>query len=416
MSIWTPEWKILIDGQDLTGITLVGLNVTTGRTSVYNQPQAGYCSVQLINTNETFFDITVNSKLTIEVKDSNDNYIPIFGGFISDVTNVVNSSGANGIVTRLDILALGAISKLYKATWLDNLSKDDDGDQIYAILSELLLNNWNEVPAAEQWQTYNPTQTWAQAQDIGLGNIDQPGQYEMVQRSAEPIDYYSIVTQIANSALGYIYEDANGNIGYADAAHRQNYLVANGYVELDGAQALAAGIKTTIANGNIVNKYILNYGNNFNDQEIALDQDSIDSFGLYTTNVYSNIEKAIDAESVAERQIQLRAYPRPLFDSITFALQNPEIDDTDRDALLNVFMGLPVKIVNLPRTISNGEFTGYVEGWSFRATVSGLSLSLTVSPTEFSAVAQNWNQVNAAESWNSVLNTLQWQDAIGVIS
>lgn len=416
MSIWSPEWRILVDGQDLTGITLVGLTVTTGRTSVYNQPQAGYCSVQLINTNETFFDITVNSKLTIEVKDSNDNYIPIFGGFISDVTNVVNSSGANGIVTRLDILALGAISKLYKATWLDNLSKDDDGDQIYAILSELLLNNWNEVPAAEQWETYDPTQTWAQAQDIGLGDIDQPGQYEMVQRSAEPIDYYSIVTQIANSALGYIYEDANGNIGYADVAHRQNYLVANGYVELDGAQALAAGIKTTIANGNIVNKYILNYGNNFNDQEIALDQDSIDTFGLYTTNVYSNIEKAVDAESVAERQIQLRAYPRPLFDSITFALQNPEIDDTDRDALLNVFMGLPVKIVNLPRTISNGEFTGYVEGWSFRATVSGLSLSLTVSPTEFSAVAQNWNQVNAAESWNSVLNTLQWQEAIGVIS
>ena len=416
MSIWTPEWRILVDGQDLTGITLVGLTVTTGRTSVYNQPQAGYCSVQLINTNETFFDISVNSKLTIEVKDSNDNYIPIFGGFISDVTNVVNSSGANGIVTRLDILALGAISKLYKATWLDNLSKDDDGDQIYAILSELLLNNWNEVPAAEEWQTYNPTQTWAQAQDIGLGDIDQPGQYEMVQRSAEPIDYYSIVTQIANSALGYIYEDANGNIGYADAAHRQNYLVANGYVELDGAQALAAGIKTTIANGNIVNKYILNYGNNFNEQEIALDQDSIDTFGLYTTNVYSSIEKAVDAESVAERQIQLRAYPRPLFDSITFALQNPEIDDTDRDALLNVFMGLPVKIVNLPRTISNGEFTGYVEGWSFRATVSGLSLSLTVSPTEFSAVAQNWNQVNGAESWNSVLNTLQWQDAIGVIS
>ena len=416
MSIWTPEWRILVDGQDLTGITLVGLTVTTGRTSVYNQPQAGYCSVQLINTNETFFDITVNSKLTIEVKDSNDNYIPIFGGFISDVTNVVNSSGANGIVTRLDILALGAISKLYKATWLDNLSKDDDGDQIYAILSELLLNNWNEVPAAEEWQTYDPAQTWAQAQDIGLGDIDQPGQYEMVQRSAEPIDYYSIVTQIANSALGYIYEDANGNIGYADAAHRQDYLVANGYVELDGAQALAAGIKTTIANGNIVNKYILNYGNNFNDQEIALNQDSIDTFGLYTTNVYSNIEKAVDAQSVAERQIQLRAYPRPLFDSITFALQNPEIDDTDRDALLNVFMGLPVKIVNLPRTISNGEFTGYVEGWSFRATVSGLSISLTVSPTEFSAVAQNWNQVNAAESWNSVLNTLQWQDAIGVIS
>ena len=416
MSIWSPQWRILIDGQNLTNITLVGLTITTGRTSIYNQPQAGYCAVQLINTDDTFYDISVNSKLTVEIKDSTDSYIALFGGYISDVTNSVNSSGAGGVVTRLDILALGAISKLYKAVWEDNLDKDFDGDQIYTILSQLLLNSWNEVPAAEQWTTYNPTQTWAEAQDIGLGEIDTPGQYEMVQRSAEPIDYYSLITQIANSALGYIYEDADGNIGYADAADRQNYLVANGYVELDGGAALAAGIRTTIANGNIVNKYIINYGNNFNNQEIALDQDSIDTFGLYTTNVYSSVETEADAESIAERQIQLRAYPRPLFDSITFALQNPELDDLDRDALLKVFIGLPVKIVNLPRTISNGEFTGYVEGWSFRATVSGLSLSLTVSPTEFSAVAQNWNQVNGAESWNSVLNTLEWQDAIGVIS
>lgn len=416
MSVWSPEWRILIDNQNLTNITLVGLTITTGRTNIYNQPQAGYCSIQLINTDETFYDISVNSKLTVEIKDSSDNYIALFGGYISDVTNSVNSTGSSGLVTRLDILALGAISKLYKAVWEDNLAKDFDGDQIYTILSGLLLNSWNEVPAAEQWNTYNPTETWAQAQDIGLGEIDQPGQYEMVSRPSATIDYYSLISQIANSALGYFYEDASGNIGYSDAAHRQNYLVANGYLELDGGSAIGAGIKTTIANGNIVNKYIVNFGGNFNEQRTALDQGSIDTFGLYTANVFSSVEKGVDAEDIAERQIQLRAYPRPLFDSITYSLQNPEIDDTDRDALLNVFMGLPVKIINLPRTISNGEFTGYVEGWSFRATVSGLSLSLTVSPTEFSAVAQNWNQVNAAERWNSVINTLEWQDAIGVIS
>jgi len=77
---------------------------------------------------------------------------------------------------------------------------------------------------------------------------------------------------------------------------------------------------------------------------------------------------------------------------------------------------MPVRITNLPPQMLGGEFTGYVEGWTFRASVGGLSLTLTASPTEFSAVAQRWEQVNAAESWNSVLNTLEWQDAIGVIS
>jgi hypothetical protein len=416
MSIWSPDWRIIVDGVNLTDVTLTGLTITTGRTNVYNQPQAGYCAIQLINTNGTFYDITVNSSVTIEIKNSSNNYIALFGGKVSDVTNTVNSSGSSAVVTRLDILAIGSISKLYKAIYEDSLAQDDDGNQIYAILSQLLLNSWNEVAAGEQWATYDPTQTWANAQDIGLGDIDVPGQYEMIQRSASPTDYYSLVTQIATSALGYIYENANGDIGYADAAHRQNYLIANGYVELDAGNALNQGIKTTIANGNLVNKYILNYGNNFNNQETALDQDSIDQYGLYAANIYSNIHDATDAQSVAERQVQLRAYPRPLFDSITFALQNPEIDDADRDALLNVFMGLPVRIVNLPITMNGGEFTGYVEGWTFRATVNGLTLSLTVSPTEFSAVAQTWAQVNAAESWNSILNTLEWQDAIGVIS
>ncbi len=416
MSIWSPQWRIIVDGVNLTNVTLTGLTISTGRTNIYNQPQAGYCAIQLINTDGTFYDITVNSSVTVEIKNSSNNYIALFGGRVSDVTNTVNSSGSSGLVTRLDILAIGSISKLYKAIYEDSLSQDDDGDQIYTILSDLLLNNWNEVPAAEQWNTYNPTETWANAQDVGIGDVDRPGQYEMVQRAASPTDYYSLVTQIATSALGYIYEDANGQIGYADAAHRQNYLIANGYVELDAGAALNQGIKTTIANGNMVNKYILNYGNNFNSQEMALDQNSIDTYGLYAANIFSSIHDATDAQSVADRQIQLRAYPRPLFDSITFALQNPEIDDSDRDALLNVFMGLPVRIVNLPITLNGGEFTGYVEGWTFRATVNGLSLTLTVSPTEFSAVAQRWNQVSSAESWNSILNTLEWQDAIGVIS
>ena len=79
-------------------------------------------------------------------------------------------------------------------------------------------------------------------------------------------------------------------------------------------------------------------------------------------------------------------------------------------------MGQPVRINNLPLNILGGEFTGFVEGWTFNASVSGLSITFLATPTEFSAFAQQWAQVNAAESWNSVLNTLEWQDAIGVIS
>jgi hypothetical protein len=416
MTVWTPEYKVTINGTDATGLTLVGFTTTSGRSDINTQAQAGYINATLINTNNSVYNWSVNTSVTVEVKDSNGVWLSLFGGRISDVSTIVRNAGEAAYVTQIQIVALGAISKLYKAIWTNSLSQDDDGDQIYTILSSLLLASWNEVPPAEQWQSYNPATSWAEAGDVGLGDIDQPGQYEMEQRSADPIDYYSIVTQIANSALGYIYENANGEIGYADAAHRQNYLTANGYVELDGRQAIAAGIKQSIRAGSIVNKYQINYGNNYNNSKSAEDLTSQSLFGLYSVQTNSLIHDATDAQNVVNRQIALRAYPRPFFDTITFPVQNPEIDDADRDALLNVFMGQPIKIVNLPPNIYGGEFTGYVEGWTWTSTLSGLSLTLTLSPTEFSAVAQNWGQVNGAETWNSILNTLEWQDAIGVIS
>jgi hypothetical protein len=417
MTAWTPEYRILINGTNATSLTLVGFTITSGRTNINSQAQAGYANLQIINKDNAAYDWTVNTSITVEVQDSSAAWVPIFGGRISDVTTAVRVAGAVDYVTQIQVVALGALSRLSKAVWTSSLAQADDGDQIYAILSDLLLNNWNEVPPAETWATYTPaTQTWVDAEDIGLGEIDRPGQYEMEQRAADPIDFYSIVTQIASSALGYIYEDANGNVSYADAAHRQNYLVANGYTELDANQAVAAGLRQTIRSGAIVNKYQINYGNNFGSSKTAQDTTSQGLYGQYSVSENSYLHDATDAQSVVDRYVALRAYPRPQFESITFPLQNPEIDNADRDALLGIFMGQPVKVVNLPSNIYGGEFTGYIEGWTFTSTLNGLNLNFYASPTEFSAVAQTWAQVNAAESWNTISNTLQWEDAIGVIS
>lgn len=415
MTAWTPEYRILIDGTNATSLTLVGFTATSGRTDVNSQPQAGYCNIQVINSSNQSFNWTVNTAVTVEVKNTSGNWVSLFGGRISDVSTSVRTAGAAAYVTQLQIIAVGALSKLSKAIWTTSLSQALDGSQINTILSDLLLASWNEISPAQQWSSFDSTVTWANAGDVGLGEID-AGQYTMEQRAADPIDYYSIVTQIANSALGYVYENANGEIGYADSAHRQTYLLANGYVEVDAREAFASGIKQSIRSGKIINQYQINYGNSYNNSKIASDQDSINLYGLYSVQTNSQIHNATDAQTIVDRQVQLRAFPRPSFDSITFPLQNPEIDNTDRDALINIFMGLPLKVVNLPPNIYGGEFTGYVEGWTWTSTVNGLSLSLNLSPTEFSAVAQNWEQVNAAERWNSILTTLEWQDAIGVIS
>lgn len=415
MTLWTPDWKILVNGTELTSVTLTNLTITSGRQDINNPTPPGYCALTIVNFEGTNYNFGVNTAVTIKVKDSSATYIPIFGGRISDLKQTVRSAGSSAIITTLQITAVGALAKLQRSIFDGNLAEGLDGAQILDLLDDLLLDDWNEIPAAETWANYNATETWNQAGNIGLGEVD-AGEYTMVSRQLTDAVIAPIANQIANSALGYLYEDANGLIGYADASHRQDYLVANGYTDLDARQAIASGIGVIQRQGDMANKIIVDYGNNFNSSYTAEDIDSQETYGLFAEQINSYVKNAVDVEDVADRLLQLRAYPRDTFQSITFALQSPEIDDTDRDALLNIFMGQPVRITNLPLNILGGEFTGFIEGWTFNASVSGLSVTFLATPTEFSAFAQQWAQVNAAESWNSVLNTLEWQDAIGVIS
>lgn len=416
MTAWTPTYKVLVNNVEITDVTIANLTITSGRTDIYEQPIAGYCQLQLINFDNSSYNFTVGTSITVEVTNSSAAYVPIFGGRISDFTISVNQAGSLGYTTACTITALGALSKLPKI--IDNavLSTDQDGDQIYTLLSQYLLGSWNDVPAAETWATYNPTETWANAVNIGLGEIDRPGDYEMIARSSSPIDLYSICSDIANSAFGYLYEDANGNIGYADSTHRQDYLAANGYTTLDANHANGIGLAATTRAGDLRNYYQLTYGTSGSGSYTAQDTDSQATYGVYGESFTSRIKNAGDAASLADRYIDLRANPYPKFQAITFTLGNPEIDNSDRDALLNIFMGQPVWIQNLPGNITDGSFQGYVEGWTFRASLNNLSVTFNATPVNFSQVAVKWEQVNAAETWNTISNSLTWLNAIGVVA
>jgi hypothetical protein len=416
MTAYTPSYKILIDGLEATDVTIANLTVTSGRTDINVQPLAGYCQLQLLNLDNSSYNFTVGTGLAVEVTNSSGTYVPIFGGYISDFTIAVNRAGDLGYTTVATITALGALSKLPKI--IDNgiLSQDFDGDQIYTLLSGYLLGQWNEVPAAQTWATYDPTETWANAVNIGLGDIDQPGDYQLIARSSSPTDLYTLCTDIANSAFGVLYEDSNGNIGYADQTHRQDYLAANGYTTLDANHANGLGLAATTRAGDLRNYFNIIYDNNGNQSYVAQDLTSQSLYGVYGESYTSRIKSTSDAEALADRYIELRANPYPKFQSITFILGNPEIDDSDRDALINIFLGQPVWIQNLPPNITGGSFQGYIEGWTFRASLNNLSVTFNASPINFSQVAVKWEQVNAAETWNTLNTSLTWLDAIGVVA
>jgi len=410
MTLWNPDWQVTINGGgDYTNLTLSNLTITSGRSDIYSQAYAGYCSVQIINLDVSPITIEINDQINIRVKDSSGTFVNLFGGFVTDIDLEIISAGTEGVNQVISVVALGALSKLPKTLFSDALVKANDGDQIYAVLSQALFNTWNEVPAATAWNTYTSTTTWEDAENSGLGNIDQPGNYELAARSADVIDIYSLATDLATSGLGYLFEDSEGRIGYADSSHRAVYLAANGYVNLTANDALANGIKTSTRSGDIRNNVTLTYKNG--QQVSAEDNDSIAIYGQQAYNIETSLETVTDATEQANFYLTLRAYPRAQFKSITFPIHSPELSDIERDALLDVFMGMPVNLTDLPLNINDGAFQGFIEGWTFTASYNGLFLNLIMSPVSYSLQAFRWNDVPAIETWNTLVPTLDWLDA-----
>jgi len=118
-----------------------------------------------------------------------------------------------------------------------------------------------------------------------------------------------------------------------------------------------------------------------------------------------------DANDQAAFYLALRAYPQFNFNNITFELTNPELDDADRDDLINVFMGMPVDISDLPLNMVSGDFLGFVEGWTFTAAYNQVSVSMILSPISYSLQAMRWNDVPITEQYNTVNPTLDWINA-----
>jgi hypothetical protein len=409
MTAWTPDWAVEINGLgDVTDLVLSDLTITSGRTDIYNQPIAGYCRFTIKNLDQSTINFDVNDSIVVKIKDSTGTYIPLFGGDISDI-DIVVATGEPAITQNVSVTALGALSKLPKVLTEGVLDKDFDGDQIFEILSQVLFDQWNEVPAAETWAAYEPLTTWENAENSGLGEIDRPGDYELTGRSASTTDVYSLASSLATSGLGYIYEDAAGRIGYADSTHRSQYLQANGYAYVDGGWAYANGISTSKRLGDVRNKVTITYKNG--QQETAEEPSSIQVYGTQAENIQTSIENGADALSQAEFYLDIRAFPQYQFKSITFPMANPNIPDASRDQSFNIFMGLALDIEDLPANIAEGRYQGFVEGWTWTSRFNALDLTIIVSPVAYSLQAFRWNSVPAVETWNTLSPTLDWNNA-----
>jgi len=76
MSSWLPEWRITVGTTVYDNVLAV--NMATGRDDIDLQCNAGYARMEIINVDNTPFDIDVTDALVLELKNSAGAYVPVF--------------------------------------------------------------------------------------------------------------------------------------------------------------------------------------------------------------------------------------------------------------------------------------------------------------------------------------------------
>jgi hypothetical protein len=411
---WLPEWRVTVGDDVYTTVTSVSL--ASGRLDIDRQCSAGYCQVEIINTDGSPFTIDVTDTITLELKDSAGNYVVVYGGEVSDFSIGVRSPEESGFITYGRILGVGYLAKLTKSVYNTALAEGLDGAQIAAIVDNVLNLTWDEVTPTLTWDTYPATTTWEDAESY-IGTIDS-GFYTMINLAASATaKSNTLVDQIANSALGQMHEEKNGLVSYDDADHRSNYLIANGFTNINGSYATPSTIRSTTQTARIRNSLIYKYGAGYASAYSTSDTDSVATYGLYQRSFESNIKDLTDITTIGSRELNLRKNPRGSLEAITFRLDNPDLPSADLDTLINILFGQPILITNLPSNLLGGQFDGFVENIAVKATPTYVDMTLYISATDFSLSTVQWETVQPASlDWDGVNAILTWTNATGALT
>jgi hypothetical protein len=70
MSVFTPEYKLTINGVEYTDVAISDIAHQAGREDIYAQPTPSYIQIELVALNNENYNFQVNDGITLQVKDS----------------------------------------------------------------------------------------------------------------------------------------------------------------------------------------------------------------------------------------------------------------------------------------------------------------------------------------------------------
>jgi hypothetical protein len=408
MTSYTPAYKVRINGVDYTSESINQVLITVGRNEIFEPTLPGYCIIEILNLTGTSPTIGIYDSINITTTDSSNTEIDLFTGEVTSVNNQIIGAGAVGLANSLTITGVGALARLVRKNAGANAYPQElDGERIERILQDALFTAWEDVTSTISWDEIDASLAW---EDYGIQGIDiiDNGRYEIIARAGELENANELVRATEISGLGYLYETTDGLIGYADA-DRRTANIANNSIALD-ADFLNAQLRTRLSTQDVINSITIRYDNGASEVS-AVKEQSVDTYGLIQSGFETLLVETADAIEQAARYVALRSNPSMNLESISLNLVNDNIDNSTRDALLDISMDTLLVISGLPQAIvSTGAFEGYIEGWTWTLTKRSLQLEMQVSNAIYSAQEVQWQQYNPTTQWQNLANDLQWLD------
>ena len=409
MPVFTPTYRITIAGVVQTSTTLADGAITYGRNDFFEATQPSYCNLELLNLEGTSPVVELLDTVVIEVTNSTGAYIKLFTGEVTSVYNRFEGAGAAGKPNTLQIQAIGALGLLVKR-YAGSVAYPEelDGARIQRILEETLFVAWEDLSNTLTWNDFT-TETWDNYGVQGIDTID-AGRYEVLARPAAIDQAYNLTDTTQQSGLGYLYDTADFEIGYADAERRSaNY--ATNLIELD-ANLVNADIQTRLQTADIVNSVVIQYDDPVL-EVVAQNDTSINNYGLLEEIRSTILAQTIDATEQATNFVNYRGTPKTSLEAVSVNLAHSDMTNTVRDDLLAVTMDSLLYLDNIPvGLIPEGYFEGFVEGWTWTLGRKNLELTMSVSNSIYSTLDVQWEDYNAVIQWQNLDNTITWLDVI----
>jgi hypothetical protein len=377
---WKPDGTVLIDAVEYTDKTLWNVQISYGRSNIWDQSRAGFANVQLVSLDGTHFNIEVNDPVIIKVKDSANADVTVFTGKVTDVQNSVQASGDAGTVVISTVTAIAPLGQMARAiVGSSSYPKEYDDDRMTTILTE---------------------------SGVTIDIVDTPGVYEFTARSADPADAYSLATYYAQMAFGYVYETTDGKVGYANESRRLNEVQDYGYWTIPENYILWSGVSSNRSLNDILNSITLTY--KANAIVTASDAGSISTYGEIGSRVNTELENLGEAQYQADHYIALRAFPQTNLSQFSVMLDSSFVSSVDLDIFLGIYMGKPIEILNLPNAVIDSVYKGFVEGWILAFNQYQANMTITSTDSSMSIVPTRWQDVSALQKWTDVGATVQW--------